>query len=226
MKLSTFLFLSSFILFTFSLDAQLSIGLKAGYSNAWEEYGDIDLPADAEIDVRGFYISALAYYKLSKHISIGIEPGYVQRGAACVPGWLEFTMDTQFKLNYLELPVFVRADKSFLNDKFVLFAKVGFGGSYLQRGTEVIETTIIGLIPETVVERNKIDFKGEYASLNQFDYGLYGAFGLAYNIGNNQLFVEGTYYNALIDFDNENTSKNRSIQIGLGVMRSFGNNTN
>lgn len=197
--------------------AQFSIGIKGGASNAWEYYGDVDLPDGAEIDVNGFYISILSYYRFSKHISIGIEPGYVQRGAACVPGWNPFVGDTKFMLNYIEAPLFLKANTTLFKDKISLFGKLGMGGSYLQSGIEIIESAF----PEIPDLRTKIDYEGRFESLNAFDYGAYGGAGIGFNFGDTQLFLEGNYYHALMDFDSNNTSQNRSLQLGLGLIKTF-----
>lgn len=212
--------LSCLIFFLFcstQLKAQLTIGIKGGYSNAWEDYGDVNLPDDAEIDVKGFYISLLSYYKINKHLAIGLEPGYVQRGAACRPGWEPvFAGDTKFVLNYLELPVMIRGNFSLLKEKIEIFGKIGYGASMLQKGTEVV-TSFAPINPSTI--ETEIDFEGKFSALNKYDHGAYAGFGFGFNLGKNQLFVEANYYHASIDFDDNNTSLNRSLQFGVGFTR-------
>ena len=72
MKISKYLFLLLSFLFAYQLQAQFSLGIKGGYTNAWAEYGDIGLPEDAKIDVDGFNLSALAYIKINTYFQIGI----------------------------------------------------------------------------------------------------------------------------------------------------------
>ena len=214
-------FLTCFIFCLFNstqLDAQITIGIKGGYSNAWEEYGDVGLPDDAQIDVKGYHVSVLSYLKINKHLDIGIEPGWVQRGAACIPGWGPiFEGDTEFKLNYLELPLMVRGNFSFAKDRIEIFGKVGYGASMVQKGTEIV--TMFNSDNPPV--KTEIDFKDEFSSLNKYDHGAYGGFGLGFNLGKNQLFVEANYYHGLKDFDNNNTSLNRSLQLGVGFSRKI-----
>ena len=218
MKLKTLLILPVVLFITNQSVAQFSIGIKSGISNAWEYYGDVDLPEGAEIDVNGYYFSVLGYYDLSKNLSIGIEPGFVQRGAACVPGWSPFIGDTEFNLNYIETPVFLRGNIGFLKDRISVFGKVGFGGSYLQHGVEIEESQF----PEIPDNETVIDFEGKFKTLSRYDYGAYGGAGIAVHFGATQLFIEGNYYHALKNFDSENISQNRSLQLGLGVSRNFG----
>ena len=199
------------------LNAQISIGVKGGYSNAWENYGDVVLPDDAQIDVSGYYFSVLSYLKINKHLDIGIEPGYVQRGAACVPGFNVFVDDTEFRLNYIELPLMIRGNFSFAKEKLEVFGKLGYGGSMIQKGTEI--QTIFGS-DEPPLE-TRIDFENQFSSLNKYDHGMYGGFGFGFNFGKNQLFLEGNYYHGLKDFDDNNASTNRSLQIGFGFMREI-----
>jgi len=53
--------------------AQLTIGVKGGGNIAWEEYGDIGLPDDADITIERFQVAAFAYQSLNSWLSIGIR---------------------------------------------------------------------------------------------------------------------------------------------------------
>ncbi len=205
---STYTLVLILFISTFS-NAQISLGVKGGISNAWEFYGDVGLPEGAQIDVNGYHFAILSYYELTPFLSVGVEPGYVQRGAACVPGWNEWVGDTKFMLNYIELPLMLRGNVSFFNDQIEIYGKTGISGGFVQKGMEIIDPQSDG-IPIT---RTKIDFKDEFESLQRFDYGIYGGLGFAFNFGQNSFFIEGDYYHGLRDFDRLNTSKNRSIQL-------------
>jgi len=216
-QIAIYSFLLICLFLSTNLEAQISIGVKGGYSNAWEDYGDVELPDDAQIDVNGYYFSILSYLRINKHLDIGLEPGFVQRGAACVPGFNIFEGDTEFQLNYIELPLMIRGNISFAKEKIEVFGKVGYGGAMVQKGTEKL--TIFG--SDEPPTETKIDFENEFSSLNKFDHGAYGGFGIGFNFGKNQLFLEGNYYHGLKDFDNNNTSKNRSLQLGLGFLKNL-----
>ena len=79
------------LLFTFLFiqesNAQISIGIKGGYSRAWQNYGDVVVPDDAITHIHGFHANLQGYYAFNKYFQIGIEPGFARRGAACIPGW-------------------------------------------------------------------------------------------------------------------------------------------
>jgi len=94
---------------------------------------------------------------------------------------------------------------------------VGYGLSVLQKGTE-IETPLGSDDPPIEVD---IDFEGRFSSLNKYDNGMYSGIGLGFNFGKNQIFFEGNYYHSLKDFDDNNTSENRSLQIGIGFVRNL-----
>ena len=200
--------------------AQHTIGLKGGYTRAWEDYGSITLPDDAEIHISGFNVSALSYWRLNQHFSIGVEPGYVRRGAACEPGWWNdpndpgFNGDARLLLRFVELPVMMMVEKPIFGEKFNLFAKTGFGAAYLVRAVEE-DTDLTGDSgPVTTVLDLKTDER-----LNRFDYGFYGNLGLAFPFQNgSSVFLEGGYYHGLKDADRFNTSKNRNISLSLGYM--------
>ena len=82
------------------LQAQFVLGLKSGATKAWEDYGDVVTPDGANIHINGFQLSGLAYYKITPNFWVGMEPGWVERGAACEPGFLIFNEDTKLFLNY------------------------------------------------------------------------------------------------------------------------------
>lgn len=194
------------------VQAQFSLGIKGGYTVAWEYYGEILLPDDAEIDVRGFNISALAYYQLNRFLRVGIEPGYVQRGAACVPGSFPvFRGDTKFYLDYAELPIMASFHLPILKNKFEISAKTGYGAAFLIKA--IREQALFG--PDEPPIREKMEL-GENSILNRWDHGFYGGIGIARNLGTHQIFLESDFYLGLVDAERFNTSKNRSIDLNIG----------
>ena len=95
MRVLRFLLVVGFGLNYTSIQAQWIVGLKSGLAKSWEEYGSVNLPEDAAIHVHGLQIAGLAYYQFSSTVWLGIEPGYVERGAACKPGFVIFNGDTR-----------------------------------------------------------------------------------------------------------------------------------
>lgn len=213
MKLFKHLFFIIFYLSFFQLQAQISIGVKSGYTRAWQSYGDVSLPDDAEIHVEGFHVSLISNYQLNKYFRIGMEPGYIERGAACIPGWngrSSFVGDTKLLLKYIEIPIMFSGVLPLFNEKIEVFAKTGFGLSFMVKGTQ--EETIFGSdIPPV---RTDIDFE----NMNRLDNGIYGGLGITYNFGKNSLFLEYENYWSLRDADKNNTSKNRSYDVSIGYL--------
>ncbi|MEM9917494.1 MAG: outer membrane beta-barrel protein [Bacteroidota bacterium] len=198
----------------YQLNAQMSLGVKGGYTKAWEDYGDVELPEDAEIHVEGFNVSLTAFWKFNRYLSVGVEPGFVQRGAACVPGWMPiFEGDTKFFLNYVEMPLMAMGHLPLFGDRLELFAKGGYGLSYLASATRE-ETIFNGENPQ--VTRTKMELGGENSILNRWDQGIYTGLGVACKIGPGQVTLEGNYFHGLKDADKTNTSENRSISWNIG----------
>jgi hypothetical protein len=192
--------------------AQYSVGLQGGYTRAWEEYGDADIPENAKIHIHGFHISALIYSPFHKHLFIGSEPGFVRRGAACVPGFQVFTNETKFLFNYIEIPLFIKYQIPFGTSKWSLHGKAGYSGSWLVSGTR-IDITNQGW--GQVTTETKLDFDTE-SEFQRFDHGLHAGIDLCYNVKNAQLFMYSSYYNSFVDAVDFTTSKNRGINFGLG----------
>ncbi len=215
--------LKCFLLFTLCLSfqqlhAQFSLGLKGGYINAWQDYGDVELPENAQIDVNGINISALAYFRINKYLQIGIEPGFVQRGAACIPGWMPiFEGDTAFELNYVEAPLMVSGNLPLFKSRFEVFGKLGYGVSYL---ASAYREETAGWGNDNPVIRTKMDL-GENSILNQFDHGAYSGLGIAYNFGVHQVFIESNYYRGFTNAERFNQSQNRSVNFNLGYIISL-----
>ena len=203
------------------LNAQVTVGLKSGYTRAWQNYGDVVLPDDAETHVHAYNVSGLLYVPLYTHFKIGIEPGYIQRGAACVPGWNQispvFEGDTKFFLNYVELPVMVAVNYPFLNNRLSVFGKAGYGISGISTAIREDFPNVTDDIPT----RTRIEM-GKNSILNRFDHGMYSGIGLGYNFGtNHQFFIESNYYYGLRDAERFNASKNRGVNIDIGYSFSL-----
>ncbi|MBK9984108.1 MAG: PorT family protein [Saprospiraceae bacterium] len=210
MKTTNYLFILIFCFIRITAEAQLSFGVRAAYVKAWMEYGDAEVPDGAIIHVHRYQVTGLVNYDLSQHLSIGLEPGFTQRGAACFPGWIAFLGDTRLLLNYFELPVMATYRFPVFKNKYEAYGKTGFGVSKALSAYRRISNAGTGNPPD----KRKLDM--EDSNLRQWDNGFYGGLGLARKLGNSRLFLEADYYHGLRDVDILNTSRNRSIHIGLG----------
>lgn len=194
------------------LHAQLTLGLKGGYTKAWEHYGDVILPDNAEIDVDGFNVSALGYVDIGKQFKLGAAPGFVRRGAACLPGFGIFSADSKFFLSYVELPIFVSRSIPIYKDKVSLLPKIGYGTSFMTKA--VMESPDL----QGIIERQKLELNNS-ARFNRWETGFYGGCGLAFSVKEHQqILVETEYYYSMRDAEKWNTSKNRSLSFSAGYL--------
>ena len=205
-------FIAALTMICSQIDAQVEIGISGGYTNAWQNYGDVNLPEDAQIDVNGINLSLQLYYKFSPYVSVGIEPGFIEKGAACVPGWQPiFSGDTEFLLDYIEMPIMIGGHLPLLNDRIEMTAKLGMAGSYLVAG----KRKEIYLNNDTPAEMFDIDLK-DNTLLNRWDYGMQSGFGIGYNLGIHKIILECAYYHGLTNAEIWNTSQNRNVSYKVG----------
>ena len=194
--------------------AQTSLGLKTGYTKAWMDYGEVPLPDNAIIHINRIHVSALAYKQLNSFLRVGIEPGYLSRGANCEPGFAGgFRGDTKLILNNVELPLMCSAHIPLVKNQVGLMANVGYGVSYTIaafRETRDLD----GIIPTT---RERLDFDG-FRPPQRWSHGLYGGLGISKKIKGNDVFIKADYHYGFVDIDVLNTSKHRSLQYGLGYL--------
>lgn len=216
MKRIKYIILLLICLITFKAQTQISIGLKTGYTHAWQNYGDITLPDNAVVHINGFNISVLGYVELNKYFELGIEPGYIKRGAACVPGWNIgimpiFLSDTKFYLDYIELPLILSGKINTWNDRLTVFGKLGYGGSFLARAFREDITDV-----QNQVFISEINLRQSTNFLKRWNHGIYTGAGIGYNIKKHQVFFSADYYIGLIDVDRINVSKNRNLNFNVG----------
>ena len=138
----TMLFIFATVL-SAQLHAQLSFGASSGYTRAWQNYGDVVLPDDAVTHIHGFNAEFQMYYQLNRFLSLGVEPAFTRRGAACVPGWNGginpnpiFPGDSRFLLDYVEAPLMIQGNFGFFNNRFVVQPALGYGWSMMVNGRE------------------------------------------------------------------------------------------
>ena len=215
MKRRKLFLLSIFLLLSLGSQCQISLGIKGGYSKVWEDYGDIEIPDGAIIHLNRFNIALTAYKQINKFLSIGIEPGYAQRGAACVPGTIFFDDDSKFFFDYLSIPLFASGHLNLLDNKLGLFGKVGYGVSRFVYG----ESEIPGGVgfPEFV----RFQVGPGWNNINGWEHGTYLGGGIQIAVWKGFIRFESEYYlsfnNAVWSFN----SKNRSLSANLGYMIQF-----
>ncbi|GAB5417132.1 MAG: hypothetical protein Crog4KO_19980 [Crocinitomicaceae bacterium] len=203
---------------SFSASSQISIGASAGYTRAWQNYGDVVLPDDAVTHIHGFNSELQIYYRLNQFISLGVEPAFVRRGAACVPGWNGginpnpvFPADSRFLLDYVEAPLMLQGNFSFFNQRLIVQPALGYGWSMMVKGREEVINLETG-----EVEITRDMGIGSGTNLNRWDHGLHGGLELGWQFGRHTIFTESSYYFGLKDAEVWNASKNRALNFNLG----------
>ncbi|WNJ20202.1 hypothetical protein [Pontibacter sp. G13] len=193
--------------------AQLKLGIQGGYTQAWEYYGDVDLPDDAVIHINRYHVTGTVYWQISDRFSVGIEPGYVQRGAACVPGWMPiFDGDTKFFFHFASAPVMTNFTFPIFKDRLNLNLKAGYGASFLVGAyREVIDFNSDEPPVRTTMPVQNSGF------LRAWDHGAYGGASLEIPMGRVSLVSGVDYYHGMVDTDRFNTSKNRNVNIYGGL---------
>ncbi|MEM9987096.1 MAG: hypothetical protein AAF804_18535 [Bacteroidota bacterium] len=192
------------------LPAQWSLGLRSGYVRAWQDYGDFVPPEDAQIHVHRWRINAQIYRQLSPYISVGVEPGWVQRGAACLPGFLvPFPGDLRLNVRYLELPLMLRAQWPI--GPLSIRGQVGYSTSVAVQATSQ-RVSLTGETPDDPPVPMQIGRLG----VRRWDPGLYGSLGLAWRHGRQELSLTSHYYHGLRHAVAIEESQNRGLSVEFG----------
>ena len=210
-------FLSLLLLSSFQLVSQTTLSLKSQLGRSWQNYGD-DFPIDYyDQSITHYGFSAEIFKSINPNLAIGAAPGFMRRGAACEPGFINgdrvgpiFQLDATIYLNYLQLPLMVRAELPIWG-KLDIVGQGGPGFSYLMSGYREI-TYLTGTLPD---ERLELDFAGSDNNLNRFDFGWTSSLGFAYPLGKGKLRISGEHYYSFLDMNQNNTSLNRNWAIGL-----------
>lgn len=203
-----------FLVFSITLQAQISVGFKGSFVKAWEDYGDTFVPEGADINIEGGQFSLILNKSIGKNFQVGVEPGIVRRGAACEPGFIDFAGESRILYNYLELPVMFGAKFPLLNNRFEIFGKCGYGAAYAVSAKRKFDR------PNQPNDTDAVNFSDE-TNKKRWDHGAYGSFGFGWNVWSGQIFLEGTYYHAMMHADTTFPSENRSVAIGVGFLQKL-----
>lgn len=198
------------------LSAQFYAGVKSGYTKAWQDYGNTRLPADAKTHNHSYHLSTVFNYQVNTWLGLRAEPGYVRRGAACEPGFINFNSDTKLSVHYVNIPIgFVFLSPTFLN-RFRFYSKIAASMSSVLSGTR----KIMSLPNGDLLTKEKLNFDPE-ERYNQIVIGFQGGLGANFALGEHQIFVESVCYHGMLDVDSWNTSNNKTLQISVGYLISI-----
>ncbi len=215
MKKHSLLLTALGLLLSTGLIAQTSIGISGSYGKSWQHYGDDFQVSGRDLKIDGYTVAISMYYHLTPHLAIGVEPGLARRGSACLPG---FVWDNPFQIgdatlyaSYVQLPAMLRGELNLGQSNFFVFGKLGGGPAYMVKGRRKV--TFVD--PSQSEELQDIKFDEE-ENLNRLDLGAYGSVGIGYQLGKSSIQLSSNYYYGLLDVDDQLTSRNRSLQFGLG----------
>ena len=213
MKIRLTFAIALFVCFTFNLQAQLRVGADLGYTRAWQDYGAFQAPEGAQIHVHGFHASLTAYKSLNRYFAIGVEPGFIERGAACVPGWQPvFEGDTRLDLHYIQVPAFLECRLPLIENHLELIGGLGYSLGFMAAAFREDAFFLI----DTPPTRTRLDDSNGLNDLNRWDHGAQGKLGLALRIGSGQLLLQSSYYHGLRNADRNNDSQNRGLNFSIG----------
>ncbi|MFM9949928.1 MAG: outer membrane beta-barrel protein [Saprospiraceae bacterium] len=217
MKLAHFLFLSV-SLFATGLSAQVRLGVNVFYNQAWQQYDESLLILRENVYIHTPGASATVEYAIDQHLSLVVEPGFVQRGAACFPGF-QLPIggnEVTFVGNYIEMPVMVQGQLYAWQNRLQFFVQAGAGYSYMISGYREFSFEN----PEAPAQRNRLIFDEE-PNVNRFDFGYYGGGGVGVKAGPGYLTATCRYYHGMPDVDDFQVSKNRALSYALGYRVSL-----
>lgn len=199
-----FLLLLLSIYFIGLSNAQLSLGLKSGITNSWQEYGN-DQERTSFIGLHAYLLSS---YKLTDYFQVNADLGFIQRGGQdniplspilSIGGY-------QYYLDYIDLPISIQANLPIIKNKLNLFTKAGYGLSYMANAQGVL----LGLAFEEN-EKQQLD----YDFLNRIDHGINLGVGINYCFSKSIFTLGIDYYHGLNNTIKNQTSKNRNLNINL-----------
>ena len=203
-------------------NSQIELGIKGGYTNAWPDYGDLVLPEGAGTSINGFNISVFVGKYFENRVGLSINPGFVKRGAACIPGWQpSFDGDAKVFLNYFELPIMIHKKIELGVLDLTMTPGLGYGLSYLSSARIQEEITISG---QTEIYEFPVGIGDEFSDTYlRYDHGFHLNLRLNKKLpANHSIFFESSYYYGMTDYDPFNPSRNRSLNFNLGFGYAFG----
>lgn len=214
-----------FALITLAATAQISIGPRVGVTLAKWSLNEDELADFGDIKNRsGLLAGVVAEIRLNDNFAIQPEINFMQKGfkseyseVDSIFGSLE--EKTNAVINYLEVPVLLKAGASFGPARVDVLAGPSFG--YGLNGKVKYEFTFDG---ETEKEEEDIDFEDD--EISRLDLGLQFGAAVTFGLGERaNIFVDGRYLLGLTNLndsgDDDIKAYNRGIALSAGVLFSL-----
>src|SRR5688572_18090157 len=212
----------SFMLTITTLFAQTIIP-RAGVTlstSSFEPVGFTGQKSNSKLAV-GFTVGAGYDFFISEKLSIQPEINFIQKGQkleeVAYPDGYEYKINTEVKFNYLEVPVLAKY-KFGGQTKFYVAAGpsvgLGLGGKYSR-------TSSFGGVPEPGMD-GKIKFGDQPNDYSGDDIYVENKFDISLQVGGgvilfNKLLVDIRYGHGFTDLVDDENSKNRSLQLSVGM---------
>src|SRR5688572_6843412 len=212
----------SFVLMMGSLCAQTIIP-RAGVTFSNSSFEPIGFTGEKSkgSSVAGFTVGVGYEHKFNEKFSIQPEVNFIQKGQkleeVAYPDGYEYKINTEVKFNYLEVPVLAKY-KFGGQTKFYVAAGpsvgLGLGGKYSR-------TSSFGGVPEPGMD-GKIKFSDQPNDYSGDDIYVENKFDISLQVGGgvilfNKLLVDIRYGHGFTDLVDDENSKNRSLQLSVGM---------
>ncbi len=207
-----------------NLSAQIGIGLRGGLNFANWSLNDAakdEFVFDAK-SANSLLFGALLEIRLSQNLAIQPEVNYIQKGTKIDETILGAVVKGRYTINYLEVPLLLKAGVGFGIGRFDVLLGPSFG--YGLNGKYKITTTVSGI--EDTVEED-LDFEED--EISRTDLGAQVGASLGLNLGSTtRFFVDGRYLLGFSNLDKHEhvggedpSVKNRGVALTAGLIFSF-----
>ena len=213
MKLQNLFSLALFLLFTYSLQAQVSLGGKAGvHFSKWDkkpflETGEGELKANL-----AFQTGFVANFGITKKLSFQTELYFIQKGVKFIDE-NRFTgalLSDRLILNHLELPMLFKLDFNSSENGPIVYGMTGLSIGYAISGKMVSEEIVND---EKTKRVRKIDF--DRNNINRTELSIPLGIGIKIPSNSGYFSVDFRYLLGLSDV-NQASVKHRGMGLALG----------
>ncbi len=221
---------------SFSALGQWTFGIKGSIVRSSQDispvltYVGYDNPGEK---INGFGTTAFLYYRVLKHLQIGIEPGLVRRGnrtinymtvdASPFDCWdyeldhfkecdVEAYNENRVYASYVQAPIFLKGTLPICKDRLAIFAKAGSGFAWLVAAqTERGNNDLFGIPAElSTFNLKEADF------IERWDLAWQMGTGIDLKMGPGYLTLESIFYHGTKDFYSYTKSLTKSFEYSLG----------
>ncbi len=205
--------------------AQFSLGVRGGIISSTAQFSeDLGFEFDNRLGALG---GVVAEIRLNEGFAIQPELNYVQRGwqSTVLLNFLLFSTETVTKtrINYVELPILLKAGFNFGPARLDLLAGPSFSKA-ISGKNDVTNTTTTFLSNDKDVDKSssEIEFDNDF---KKNDLNAQLGLSLSFGSNNNRLFVDGRYLYGIANINDNNALNadisNRGFVVSAGLLHAF-----